>query len=215
VLCSLQDHLRIGTRDLVSAKNTKSWYAWKGDLQRAFPLDVPMVPLSAIDVTADGEHLTCGGLSLGKIVHLRNFEFIVDYFDGLRLSPRRGDEGAAFMGSTHGGASSPRWAMIEDSVEDFLTASSVEGSFGLPSPRRRNMRTLLSPTTTTPWLENALATQAMMMVLLWTVALRLETNLLFWVKSGEGDAYPDVGGSRHATKCAMVHVVHGKIEIDK
>jgi hypothetical protein len=215
VLCSLQDHLRIGTRDLVSAKNTKSWYAWKGDLQRAFPLDVPMVPLSAIDVTADGEHLTCGGLSLGKIVRLRNFEFIVDYFDGLRLSPRRGDEGAAFMGSTHGGASTPRWAMIEDSVEDFLTASSMEGSFGLPSPRRRDMRTSLSPATTTPWLENALATQAMMMVLLWTVALRPETNLLFWVKSGEGDAYPDVGGSRHATKCAMVHVVHGKIEIEK
>jgi hypothetical protein len=38
---------------------------------------------------------------------------------------------------------------------------------------------------------------------------------VFWVKSGDGDAYPDAGGSRRATKRAMVHVVHGKIEIDE
>jgi hypothetical protein len=59
-------------------------------LQRAFPLDILMVPSSAIVVAIDGEHLTCGGFSLGETVHLGNFEFITDYFDGLRLSPRRG-----------------------------------------------------------------------------------------------------------------------------
>jgi hypothetical protein len=31
---------------LAGAKNTNSWHARKGDLQRAFPLDVLMAPLS-------------------------------------------------------------------------------------------------------------------------------------------------------------------------
>jgi hypothetical protein len=42
----------------------------KGDLQRAFPLDIPMVPSSAITVTADGEHLMCGGFSQGELFAL-------------------------------------------------------------------------------------------------------------------------------------------------
>jgi hypothetical protein len=31
-----------------------------------FPRDVPMVPSSAITVTTNGEHLMCGGFSLGE-----------------------------------------------------------------------------------------------------------------------------------------------------
>jgi hypothetical protein len=54
--------------------------------------------------------------------------------------------------------------MIEDSVEEFLTVSSGEGSFGLPSPRRRDTWASLDPATTTPWMENVPATQVMMMV---------------------------------------------------
>jgi hypothetical protein len=50
----------------------------------------------------------CGGFSLGKTVHLVNFEFIADYFGGLSLFPRRGNEGTALMGSTRSGASTPR-----------------------------------------------------------------------------------------------------------
>jgi hypothetical protein len=142
---------------LAGAKNTDCWLARNGDLQRAFPLDVPMVPLSAIIIAADGEHLTCGGFSHGKTICLGNFEFITDYFGGLGLSPRRGNNGAAFMGSSQGGASTPRWAMIEDLAEEFLTVSSGEGSFGLLSPRRRDTGASLAPTTTTPWMENALA----------------------------------------------------------
>jgi hypothetical protein len=46
-----------------------------------------MVPSSTITVAADGECLTCGGFSLSEIVHLGNFEFIVNYFGGLSLSP--------------------------------------------------------------------------------------------------------------------------------
>jgi hypothetical protein len=108
VLGSSQNHLKIGRRDLdhpilASVKTTNSWCARSGDLQCAFPLDIPMVPSSAIAI--DGECLTCGGLSLGETVRLGNFELITNYFDGLILSPIRGDTGAAFMGLAHSRAS--------------------------------------------------------------------------------------------------------------
>jgi hypothetical protein len=66
-----------------------------------------MVPSFAITIATDGERLTCSGFSLGDTVHLGNFEFIADYFDGLSFAPRRGDTVATFMGSTHSGASTP------------------------------------------------------------------------------------------------------------
>jgi hypothetical protein len=59
-----------------------------------------MVPSSAITVSADGEHLTCGGFSLGETVHLGSFDFIADYFGGLNLSPRRATR------------ASPSWAQL-------------------------------------------------------------------------------------------------------
>jgi hypothetical protein len=117
---------------LASAKNTNSWCARQGNLQHIFPLHVSMVPSSVITVTADGECLTCSGFSLDKIVRLGNFEFISDYFGGLSLSPKRGDAGATFMGSNRSEKSTPRRTMIKDSVEEFLTASSGEGSFTPP-----------------------------------------------------------------------------------
>jgi hypothetical protein len=120
---------------LASAKNTDSWRARKVDLQRATPLDVPMVPSSSIAITADGKRLACGGFSPNEPVCLRNFEFITDYLGGLSLSPRRGNEDAIIVGSTRSGASTPQRATIEDSTEEFLTASSGEGSFDHPSPR--------------------------------------------------------------------------------
>jgi hypothetical protein len=169
VLCSLQDHLKTEMHDLdhpvlAGAKNTNNWRVRKAGLQRAFPLEVMMVPSSAIAITVDGEHLTCGGFSLGETICLGNFEFTADYFDGLSLAPRRGDAGAIFMVSTRSGASTPRWAMIGDSAEEFLTAPSGEGSFGLPSPRMCGTGALLAPITITPQMENAAATQATMMV---------------------------------------------------
>jgi hypothetical protein len=101
--------------------------------------------------------LTCGGFSLSETVRLGNFEFIADYFGGLSLSPSRGDTGAALMGPTRSGVSTPRWTMIGDSVEEFLTVPSVEGSFSLPSPRRHGMGASLTPVITTPWMVNTLA----------------------------------------------------------
>jgi hypothetical protein len=164
---------------LAGAKNTNNWRTKKGDLQHAFPLDVLMVPSSAITVVANDERLTCGGFSHGEAVHLRNFEFIAVYFSGLSLSPRRGDTGTAFMGLTHSGASTLWWAMIEYSAKEFLMASSGEGSFGLPSPRRRGLGASSASVTTTPKIENALVTQAMTMVPLRMVAPQLETCLPF------------------------------------
>jgi hypothetical protein len=93
-----------------------------------------MVPSSAITAAVNVEHLTCGGFSFSKTVHLLNFEFIADYFGSLSLSSRRGNSRTAFMGSTRSGTPSPRWAMKEDSAEEFLTTSSGEGGFGLPLP---------------------------------------------------------------------------------
>jgi hypothetical protein len=131
---------------LASAKHTDSWHARKGDLQRAFPQDIPMVPSSMITITTDGECLTCGGFSLDETIHLGSFEFIAYYFSGSSLSPRRGDSGDAFMGSTRSWKPSPWWAMIKDSTEEFLMASSGEGAppSPLPGGTARGLRLLPS-----------------------------------------------------------------------
>jgi hypothetical protein len=120
----------------------------KGDLQCATPLDVLMVPSSSITITANDERLTCRGFSIGEPVHLGNFEFIVDYFDSLSLSPWRGNEGTVFVGSTHSGVSTLQRATIEDSTEEFLTTSSGEGRLSHPSPRRCSTGASFAPTTT-------------------------------------------------------------------
>jgi hypothetical protein len=133
-------------------------------LHCVFPLDVPMVPSSVITITAHGECLTCGGFSLSETIHLESFEFITDYFGSLSLSPRRGNSGVAFVGSTHSGTPFPFRAMKEDCTEEFLMTSSGEGGFDLPSPRRHDTGALATPILITPWMENALATQAMTMV---------------------------------------------------
>jgi hypothetical protein len=81
------------------------------------------------------------------------------------------------MGSTHSGTPSPRWAMIEDFTEEFLTASSGEGGSTLPSSKRCNMGDSLAPVIATPWMENTLTAQALMMVPPWMAAPWLDTGL--------------------------------------
>jgi hypothetical protein len=130
-------------------------------LHRPFPPNVPMLPSSALAITSDGECLMCSCLSLGKTICPGSFEFIANYFRGLSLSPRRGNSRTAFVGSIHSGAPSPQRDMIQDSTEEFLMVSSGEGGTGLPAPA--------VAITTTPWMENALATQATLMVPLWTM----------------------------------------------
>jgi hypothetical protein len=95
-----------------------------------------MVPSYAITIAVSSDRLIYNGFSLGETIRLRSFEFIVDYFSGVNLSPSRGDSGVALMGSSRNGMPSPRYAMMDDSTEEFLTAQNGEGGSGLPSPRR-------------------------------------------------------------------------------
>jgi hypothetical protein len=143
---------------IAGAKNINSWCTRKGDLQCTSPLDVLMVSSSSIAITTDGERLACGGFSLSEPIRLGNLEFIIDYFGGQSLSPWKGNEGAVFVGSIHSGASTPHWALVEDSTEEFLTASSGEGSFGHPYPRWRSTGASFAPTTTAIGKGGTLAT---------------------------------------------------------
>jgi hypothetical protein len=131
----------------------------RGICSTLFLDEVLVVPSSSIIIATDGECLACGGFSLGKPVRLGNFEFIANYFGSLSLSPRRGNGGAVIVGSTHSRASTPQRAMIKDSPEEFLTASSGEGSFGpLPPLQQCSMGGPLALTTIMTWKKNVLAT---------------------------------------------------------
>jgi hypothetical protein len=173
------EHVILTILYFTGAENTNSWYVRKGDLQRLFPLNILMVPSCTLIVSTDGEHLMCGGISVDETVHFVSLEFIVDYFIGLSLSPRRNDSGAAFMSSTCSGPPSPLRAMIEDSTEEFYMTSSGEGDSGLPSSRRHGTGTPPAPMATTPWLEDAQATPAMMTVPPRALAPWLDTGLPF------------------------------------
>jgi hypothetical protein len=67
-------------------------------LQRAFPLDVPMVPSSALTVTVDGERLSSDVFSFGETILFRSLRFIADHFGGLSLSPIGDGSGARHHG---------------------------------------------------------------------------------------------------------------------
>jgi hypothetical protein len=162
---------------LTSAGNIDSWCARTGDLQHAFPLNISIVPSSSLIIASDGERLMCGGFSLGEIICFGIFEFITDYFAGLSLSPKRGSSGATFMDSTCSGTPSLWQAIIEDSTKEFLMASRREGGSGLPSLRRHGTGDPPAPVTATPYIENALTTQAMKVVPLRMMTSRSDTCL--------------------------------------
>jgi hypothetical protein len=122
----------LGHRVFANLENTDSWCSRKGDLQRAFHLDVLMVTTFAHVISTTGERLICGGFSFGEMVPFGSLEFIANCFGGLSLSPRRNDSGTAIIGSTHVGTPSPLRAMIEDSTEEFYTALSGEGAPASP-----------------------------------------------------------------------------------
>jgi hypothetical protein len=128
VVCKTTSELEcaiLTTLYLAGAKSTYSCCARKGNLQRAFPLYVLMVPSSVLTVATHSDRLTCGG-TLSETIRLGSFKFIADYFSGFSLSP---------IGGVTQNPTSWR-AMIEDSAEEFLIESSGEGGSDLPSPRR-------------------------------------------------------------------------------
>jgi hypothetical protein len=79
------------------------------------------------------------------------------------------------MGTTHSGSPS-LWAMIEDSTEEFYTASSGEGGSNFSFSSRHDTGAPPAPVVTIPWLDNIPATQVMTMVPPWMPAPRSDTG---------------------------------------
>jgi hypothetical protein len=148
----------------------------KGDLQRAFPLNILMVHSSALAISAEGEHLTCSGFSLDETVCLGSFEFIADYYGTLSLSPRRNDPSASFIVSIRNAPLSLCLAMIEDSNEEFHAASSGEAGSNLPSHRRHDTRAPPTPIMIQPRLVDNPATLDVATIPPWLLASRPDTS---------------------------------------
>jgi hypothetical protein len=154
VICSSQDHLKTGTHDLdhpvlAGVENTDSWHARKGELQRAFPLDVLMIPSPKLSFVANINNPTGASLAPGSTIHFGSLEFTVDRLSRLSLSPQEGDSSAIFIGMVHSGTPSLHTTLEETSDEDGAT-SGARGSSGSPDPRRCNVVTPTDPITTTP-----------------------------------------------------------------
>jgi hypothetical protein len=146
------------------AKNTDSQHVRKVDLQRAFPLDVLMVPSLVLIVITSCERLSSDVFSLSQTIHFGSLEFIIDRFGGLSLSPMGNGSDATIMGSTCGGLTSSPWAMIGDSIEGFYMTSNEEGRIDLPSPRRHKMGALIAPAATISWPQITPTTQAIVAI---------------------------------------------------
>jgi hypothetical protein len=102
-----------------------------------------------LDVTTDGEHLTCGGFSLGETIHYGRLELLADYFSSLSISPMGNDSGVIFMG-TASSSSMSLCTILENSANEFYTTPSREGSSGLHISQRHNMGTPPILVVTTP-----------------------------------------------------------------
>jgi hypothetical protein len=138
VLCSLQDHLRIGMCDLyhpilIGAENTNNWHARKGDLQRSFPLDVPMVASPQLSFVANSSNPTNVGFALGETISFDSLVFTVDHPGRLSLSPKEQDSCAIFIGMVHGGSPSLHTA-LEDSLDEDDATSGTRGFLDPPDP---------------------------------------------------------------------------------
>jgi hypothetical protein len=119
-----------------------------------------MVHTSTLTITTDGDHLTSGGFSFDEPIRFGSMEFIFDCFVSLSLSPKGSGSGAVFMGMAHSGSPSLR-TILEDFADELYMTSSGEGSSDFPISRRRSMGTMPTPLATTPWSEDAPATQTM------------------------------------------------------
>jgi hypothetical protein len=118
---------------LTGEKNTDSWRTRKGDLQRAFPLDVLMVPSPKLSFVANGNNQTDVGLILGSTIHFGSLEFTADHLGHLSLSPQEWDSRTIFIGKVHNGPPSLHTTLEESSDEDGA-ASGAGGSSGSPAP---------------------------------------------------------------------------------
>jgi hypothetical protein len=124
-----------------STKNTKSWHVRKGDLQCAFPRDVPMVTSMKLSFIAYNNNSTSTGFTLGETIHFGSLEFTTDRLGHLNLSPKQWDSRAIFIGMVHSGSPTLHTAFKD---------SSDEGS----AATRCNVVTPTIPITTTLVPEN-------------------------------------------------------------
>jgi hypothetical protein len=128
-----QEHAILTTLYLAGAKNTDSWRVEKGDLQRVFSLDVPMVPSPKLSFVANGNNPTGVSLAPGSTIHFDSLEFTADRLGRLSLSPKEWDSCAIFVGMVHIGSPSLRTTLDESSNEDGAT-SGIEETSGSPGP---------------------------------------------------------------------------------
>jgi hypothetical protein len=117
---------------LVNAKNNDSWYARKGDLQHAFPLDVLMITSPKLCFIANGNNPTGVSLALGETIHFGNLVFTADRFGHLSLSSDERNSGTIFIGIMHNGSSSSHTTLEDSSVEGSaaLGAGGISESLG-------------------------------------------------------------------------------------
>jgi hypothetical protein len=122
-----------------------------------------MVHSSMLIITTDGEHLTCNGFSLGETIRFGGLDFITDCFSSLSLSPKGNNSCVIFIRMARSGSPSLR-SILEDSTNEFYTASSREGSSGFPISQRHSLGTPPAPIETTPWPKDAQTPQTMAIV---------------------------------------------------
>jgi hypothetical protein len=162
---------------LAGAKTTASWCAKKGDLQRAFALDVLMVTSPKLPFVANGNNSTGVGLTPGETIHFGSLEFIADLLGYPSLSPEEGDSGAIFIGMVHNGSPSLRTTLEEYSNEGGATLGTGGGS-GSSGPQGCNVVTLIVHITATPVSENTPAIRIILRVMVRIAAPQLGMELL-------------------------------------
>jgi hypothetical protein len=92
------EHVILTTLFLSVQKTPTVGARGRGHLQRAFPLDVPMVSSLNLSFLSNGNNLTGVGLAPGETIRFGSFEFTMDHLGCLSLSPMEWDSGTFFIG---------------------------------------------------------------------------------------------------------------------
>jgi hypothetical protein len=158
-------------------KNTGSWCTRKGNLQRALPLDILMVPSPKFSFVANGNNPIGVGLAPGSTIQFGSLGFTADHLGRLSLSHQERDSSVIFVGMVHNGSRSLHTTLKESTDEDGST-SGIGGSSGFLGPRGCNVVTLTDPITATPVPENTLALQTILIVTVRTAASQPGMELL-------------------------------------